>query len=223
MSLTSKQNWQKLADSWVGIAPRDADFDSWMCLNLHPPLAGHLPPEWIDRLEADPRTAAFLRAYLRSSFQWESTWVDWMPGNEVAALVLEPKETLERAVLLAGAVCCRELIAVSISRAVRTELHGLLGPEILQRLAARPSLARLPLPRMAVPASWNGGPAVTLRQSGLLCLRIAVSPFPKAMEARLAAIFPDSVWAEPLNGLSAEDSTLAVDCISAARKLEQTL
>lgn len=224
MSETSKQTWQRLADSWVGIAPRDADFDSWMCLNLHPPLDGHLPAEWLERVEADPRAKAFLRSYLRSRFQWESTWVDWMPNNEVAALMLEPKESLERAVIFSGAVCCRELIAVSISKSVRTALHDLLSAEILQRLAARPSVARLSLPRLAVASEWiDNNPPATLRRSGLLCLRAAISTFPTAMTSRLAAILPDPVWTESLKGIEPMDAKLAADCISAARKLEHSL
>ena len=223
MSTTSKETWQKLADSWVGIAPREAHFESWMSLNLHPPLAGHLPAEWVDRVEADPRAVAFARRYLRSSFKWESTWVDWMPNSDVAALVLEPKEALERAVLLAGALCCRKLIAVSISKPVRIALVDALGAEVLQRLSARPALGRMELPDAVVPLAWAMKPAETLHRSGLLCLRLAVSPFPSGMESRLAAILPDPVWMEPLPAFSPEDPKLAMECIAAARKLDHSL
>jgi len=194
-----------------------------MSLNLHPPLEGHLPAEWVARVEADPRAESFARRYLRSSFKWESTWVDWMPNSDVAALVLEPKESLERIVMLAGAVCCRELIAVSISKVVRTALINALGAEVLQRLAARPSVGRMSLPRAAVPLAWALNPADTLRRGGLLCIRLAVSPFPSGMESRLAAILPNPVWLEPLPELSAEDPKAAMECLAAARKLDRSL
>jgi hypothetical protein len=223
MSTTSKETWQKLADSWVGIASREAHFESWMSLNLHPPLEGHLPVEWVARVEADPRAAAFARRYLRSSFKWESTWVDWMPNSDVAALVLEPKEALERAVMLAGALCCRKLIAVSISKTVRIALVDALGAEVLQRLSARPALGRMELPDAFVPLAWAMKPAETLHRSGLLSLRLAVAPFPSGMESRLAAILPDPVWMEPLPAFSPEDPKLAMECIAAARKLDHSL
>lgn len=223
MSTTSKETWQKLADSWVGIAPREAHFEPWMSLNLHPPLEGHLPAEWVARVEADPRAAAFARRYLRSSFKWESTWVDWMPNSYVSALVLEPKEALERAVLLAGALCCRKLIAVSISKTVRIALVDALGAEVLQRLSARPALGRMELPDAVLPLAWAMKPAETLHRSGLLCLRLAVAPFPSGMESRLAAILPDPVWMEPLPAFSPEDPKLAMECIAAARKLDHSL
>ena len=223
MSATSKETWQKLADSWVGIAPSEAHFESWMSLNLNPPLEGHLPPEWVSRVESDPRAAAFVRRYLRSSFKWESTWVDWMPNSEVAALVLEPKEALERAVMLAGAVCCRELIAISISKAVRTALFDALGGDVLQRLSARTSVGKISLPHAAEATAWGLEPALTLRRCGLLCLRLAVSPFPSGMETRLAAILPDPAWMEPLPAFASEDARLAMECIAAARKLDHSL
>ena len=223
MSTTSKEIWQKLADSWVGIAPKEAHFESWMSLNLNPPLEGHLPAEWVARVESDPRAAAFVRRYLRSSFKWESTWVDWMPNSDVASLVLEPKETLERAVMLAGAICCRALIAVSISKAVRSALVDALGADVLQRLAARPALGRIALPPAVVPLAWTLKPADTLRRSGLLCLRLAVAPFPSGMESRLAAILPDPVWMEALPAFSPEDPRLAMECLNAARKLDHAL
>jgi hypothetical protein len=223
MSTTSKETWQKLADSWVGIAPREAHFESWMSLNLHPPLEGHLPVKWVARMEADPRATTFARRYLRSSFKWESTWVDWMPNSDLAALVLEPKEALERAVILTGALCCRKLISVSISKAVRIALVDALGAEVLQRLAGRPALGRMELPDAVVPLAWALKPGDTLRRSGLLCLRLAVSPFPCGMESRLAAILPDSVWIEPLPAFSPEASKLAMECIAAARKLDHSL
>jgi hypothetical protein len=223
MSLTSKETWQKLAESWVGIAPREAHFESWMALNLNPPLQGHLPAEWVERVENDPRAASFLHRYLRSNFQWNTTWVDWMPNNDVASLVLEPKEALERAVMLAGAVCCRELIAVSISKAVRTVLLEALGAEVLQRLASRPSLVRITPPSAVVPSQWGLHVTETLRRSGLVCLRLAVSPFPSGMESRLAAILPDPTWAEPLPRFSASDPQAAMDVIVAGRKLDHPL
>ena len=223
MSITSKETWQKLADSWVGIAPKEAHFESWMSLNLHPPLEGHLLAEWVARVEADPRAAAFARRYLRSNFKWESTWVDWMPNSDVASLVLEPKEALERAVILTGAICCRGLIAVSISKSVRRALVEALGVDVLQRLAARPALGRIALPPAVVPLAWALKPADTLRRSGLLSLRLAVSPFPSGMESRLAAILPDPVWMEPLPAFSPEDPKLAMECIDAARKLDHSL
>jgi hypothetical protein len=223
MSLTSKETWQKLADSWVGIAPREAHFESWMTLNLNPPLQGHLPAEWVARVENDPRAASFARRYLRSSFKWDFTWVDWMPNSGVAALVLEPKESLERAVMLAGAVCCRDLIAVAISKTVRTALVEALGAEVLQRLASRPSIGRMALPVSAVPSIWSLNPAETLRRSGVICLRVAVSPFPLGMEARLAAILPDPAWKEAMPAFLTEDPKLAMDVIAAARKLDHSL
>ena len=223
MSTTSKEIWQKLADSWVGIAPKEAHFESWMSLNLNPPLEGHLPAEWVARVESDPRAAAFVRRYLRSSFKWESTWVDWMPNSDVASLVLEPKETLERAVMLAGAICCRALIAVSISKVVRCALVDALGADVLQRLAARPALGRIALPPAVVPLAWALKPADTLRRSGLLCLRLAVAPFPSGMESRLAAILPDPVWMEALPAFSPKDPRLAMECLNAARKLDHAL
>lgn len=223
MSTTSKEIWQKLADSWVGIAPKEAHFESWMSLNLNPPLEGHLPAEWVARVESDPRAAAFVRRYLRSSFKWESTWVDWMPNSDVASLVLEPKEALERAVMLAGAICCRALIAVSISKAVRSALVDALGADVLQRLAVRPALGRISLPPAVVPLAWALKPADTLRRSGLLCLRLAVAPFPSGMESRLAAILPDPVWMEALPTFSPEDPRLAMECLNAARKLDHAL
>jgi YOP proteins translocation protein K (YscK) len=223
MSTTSKETWQKLADSWVGIAPEEAHFESWMSLNLHPPLEGHLPAEWVARVKADPRASAFARRYLRSSFKWESTWVDWMPNSDVAALVLEPKESLERAMMLSGALCCRQLISVSISKAVRIALVDALGSEVLQRLSARPALGRMGLPDAVLPLAWALKPAETLRRSGLLCLRLAVSPFPSGMEARLAAILPDSAWKEAMPAFSTEDPKLAMEVIAAARKLDHSL
>ena len=202
MSTTSKEIWQKLADSWVGIAPKEAHFESWMSLNLNPPLEGHLPAEWVAR---------------------ESTWVDWMPNSDVASLVLEPKEALERAVMLAGAICCRALIAVSISKVVRSALVDALGADVLQRLAARPALGRIALPPAVVPLAWALKPADTLRRSGLLCLRLAVAPFPSGMESRLAAILPDPVWMEALPAFSPKDPRLAMECLNAARKLDHAL
>lgn len=223
MSTTTKETWQKLAESWVGIAPKEDDFVSWMSLNLHPSLEGHIPAKWLDKVQSDPRATTFVRRYLRSRFQWESTWVDWMPNNEVAALVLEPKEAIERAVMLTGAVCCRELIAVSISKAVRSAIMQALGAEVLQRLASRPALQKILPPRAVVPSSWSFMPSETLRRSGLLCLRLAVSAFPSGLESRLATMLPDAVWLETLPAISPEDSSLAVECILAARKLDQSL
>lgn len=223
MITTSKETWQKLAESWVGIAPKEEHFASWMALNLTPPLEGHLPAKWVARVEADPRAAVFARRYLRSRFKWDLTWVDWMPKNEVAVLLLQPKESIERAVMLAGAVCCRELIAVSISKSVRIALQEVLGADVLQRLASRPSVGRIPLPRAVVPAVWSFMPSETLRRSGLLCLRIAVSPFPAGLESRLAAILPDPIWSEPLPGFSEEEPKFAMECLSSAIKLDHSL
>lgn len=223
MSTTSKETWQKLAESWVGIAPREEEFVSWMSLNLNPPLEGHIPAKWLAQVESDPRAATFVRRYLRSRFKWESTWVDWMPNNEVAALVLEPKESIERAVMLVGAVCCRDLIAVSISKTVRTAITEALGSDVLQRLASRPAMRKIPLPRAVVPTAWSFMPSETLRRSGLLCLRLAVSAFPSGLESRLATLLPDAVWLEALPEFSPEDSSMAMECMVAARKLDQAL
>ena len=223
MSTTSKETWQKLAQTWVGIAPKEEHFVSWMSLNLNPPLEGHIPAKWLSQVESDPRAATFVRRYLRSRFKWESTWVDWMPSNEVAALVLEPKESIERAVMLAGAVCCRELIAVSISKAVRIAITQALGAEVLQRLALRPAMRKIALPRAVVPSAWSFMPSETLRRSGLLCLRLAVSAFPSGLESRLATMLPDAVWLEALPEFSPEDAASAMECMIAARKLDQSL
>ena len=125
--------------------------------------------------------------------------------------------------MLAGALCCRKLIAVSISKPVRIALVDALGAEVLQRLAARPALGRMELPDAVVPLAWAMKPAETLHRSGLLCLRLAVSPFPSGMDSRLAAILPDPVWMEPLPAFSPEDPKLAMECIAAARKLDHSL
>ena len=223
MSKNPAETWLKLAESWIGIAPRDDHFDSWMKLNLHPPLAEHLSAKFASIIESDPRALAFAQRHLRSRFQWESTWVDWMPNNPVSNLLIAPRETLERIVLLTGALCCRELIATTITRAERRLLADALGAEVLQRLASRPSLHRLKIPAQARLDDWAGDPVATLRRSGLLCLRVAVAPYPNAIEFRLAAMFPDPVWKFSAPVAESEDSAVALDCLEAARQLDLPL
>ncbi len=223
MSKNPAETWQNLAESWIGIAPGDAHFDSWRKLHLHPSLSEHLPARLAAVIESDPRALAFAQRHLRSRFQWESTWVDWMPNNAVSKLLLEPKETLEHSVVLTGALCCRELIATTITRAERRVLADTLGNEILQRLAARPALNRLRVPPCAKLDNWAGDPASTLRRSGLLCLRVAVAPYPNAIEFRLAAMFPDPVWKFSAPAAEPAESEGALDCIQAARQLDQSL
>jgi|LakMenEpi03Aug12_release.lakeMendotaPanAssembly.Ray.scaffolds.fasta_scaffold155046_3 hypothetical protein len=223
MSSTSKETWQKLAESWVGISPRDEHFDAWMTLNLHPPLQGHVPEEWRSRLESDPRATSFLQRQLRSNFRWESTWVDWMPNNHAANWLLGPRENLERTILLAGAICCRELIAHSIAKTIRTALLDTLGSEVLQRLSSRPALAKIPVPPAARPLAWALDPAQTLRRSGLICLRIAAAPFPVGMEARLAAILPDPVWTDKALTFADTDSERAMEILLAGKQLDYSL
>lgn len=220
MSKNSTETWQKLAEAWMGIAPRDGHFDSWMKLNLHPPIAEHLPPKFAAVIESDPRALAFVQRHLRSRFQWESTWVDWMPINEISNLLLEPAKNLERVLLLTGAICCRELIATTIARTERRALADLLGGEVLQRLSSRPALARLKVPDAARLEDWAGDPAAALRRSGLLCLRVAVAPYPNAIEFRLAAMFPDPVWKFSAPAPTPAESEDALECIQAARQLD---
>lgn len=223
MSKNPAETWQKLAESWIGIAPRDDHFDSWMKLNLHPPLGEHLPAKFASVIESDPRALAFAHRHLRSSFQWESTWVDWMPNNPVSNLLIAPKETLERTILLTGALCCRELISTTIARVERRLLADALGVDVLQRLASRPSLNRLKIPAAARMDAWAGDPAATLRRSGLLCLRVALAPYPNAIEFRLAAMFPDPVWKFSAPVAESADSAAALDCLEAARQLDLAL
>lgn len=223
MSKNSTETWQKLAESWIGVAARDDHFDSWMKLNLHPPLGEHLPAKFASVIESDPRALAFVRRHLRSRFHWESTWVDWMPNNGVSSLLLAPVESLERALVLTGAVCCRELIAKSIARTERRSLSDVLGDDVLLRLTSRPSLARLTVPASARLEDWAGDPAAALRRSGLLCLRVAVAPYPNAIEFRLAAIFPDPVWKFAAPAAQSAESEAALLCIQAARQLDQAL
>ncbi len=223
MSESAKSTWQKLAESWVGIAPRDAHFESWMKLNLHPPLEGVLPSEWIKRLEADPRALSFARRALRSEFKWESTWVNWMPNNPISHLALESRERIERAVLLTGALCCRELISRTILRTIKAPLQGALGHEVLERLASRPAVLKARIPTVAIPLSWSPDPLVTLRRSGILCLRVAISQFPPGLESRLAAMISGEAWAEQLPPLTSEESDSAMACIETARKLDTAL
>jgi hypothetical protein len=223
MSESAKSTWQKLAESWVGIAPRDAHFESWMKLNLNPPLEGVVPAEWIQRIEADPRALSFARQSLRSEFKWESTWVNWMPNNPISQLALEPRESIERAILLTGALCSRELVARTILRSIKAPLQQALGKEVLDRLASRPAVLKAPIPPVATPLSWNPDPLATLRRSGILCLRIAISQFPPGLESRLAALMSDEAWTEPLTPLAAADSDSAMACIETARKLDANL
>lgn len=223
MSKNPTETWQKLAESWLGVAARDDHFDSWMKLNLHPPLGEHLPAKFASVIESDPRALAFAHRHLRSRFQWESTWVDWMPNNEISNLLLAPKKDLERAVVLTGAVCCRELIAKTITRVERRNLADVLGDDVLLRLASRPSLARLTVPASARLEDWAGDPAAALRRSGLLCLRVAVAPYPNAIEFRLAAMFPDPIWKFAAPAAQPAESEAALQCIQAARQLDQAL
>jgi hypothetical protein len=223
MTKSSNETWQKLAEAWIGVAPRDEHFDSWMKLNLRPPLGEHLPEKFATVIEADPRALSFVQRHLRSRFQWESTWVDWMPNNEISNLLLAPVAILERALILTGAVCCRELIATTIARTERRILGDALGGEVLQRLASRPALARLPIPASARMEDWAGDPASTLRRSGLLCLRVAIAPYPKAIEIRLTAMFPDPVWKFSAPSVQSAESDAALRCIQAARQLDQSL
>lgn len=223
MSKNPTETWQKLADAWMGVAPKDGHFDSWMKLNLHPPLGEHLPQKFAAVIESDPRALAFVQRHLRSRFQWESTWVDWMPNNEISNLLLAPVETIERTLLLTGAVCCRELIATTITRTERRVLTELLGVEVLQRLASRPSLGRLKIPTSARLEDWAGDPASALRRSGLLCLRVTVAPYPKAIEFRLAAMFPDPIWKISAPAPEPAASEAALQCIQAARQLDMAL
>lgn len=223
MTKSSNETWQKLAEAWIGVAPRDEHFDSWMKLNLRPPLTEHLPEKLAAVIESDPRALAFVQRHLRSRFQWESTWVDWMPNNEISNLLLAPVEILERALILTGAVCCRELIATTIARTERRILADALGEGVLQRLASRPALARLPVPASACMEDWAGDPAATLRRSGLLCLRVAIAPYPKAIEFRLAAMFPDPVWKFSAPAVQSAETDSALRCIQAARQLDQAL
>jgi hypothetical protein len=220
---TTETSWQRLAESWVGLAPRDSHFDSWMELNLHPPISGLVPDGVAEKISADPRALSFARRHLRSSFQWESTWVGWMPNNPISILVLEPREAIERAVLLAGAVCCRELIATTIARTGRQKLAAALGPDVPVRLASRPGLSKLQIPAAARPASWGADPAETLRHSGILCLRTAISLFPPGLEARLAALVPGPAWSEKLPPASQAEADAAAACIDAGRKLDHPL
>lgn len=220
MSKNPTETWQKLADAWMGVAPKDGHFDSWMKLNLHPPLGEHLPPKFAAVIESDPRALAFVQRHLRSRFQWESTWVDWMPNNEISNLLLAPVGTIERTLLLTGAVCCRELIATTITRSERHILTELLGVEVLQRLDSRPSLARLKVPAVARLEDWAGDPAAALRRSGLFCLRVAVAPYPNAIEFRLAAMFPDPIWKFSAPAPEPSVSEAALQCIQAARQLD---
>lgn len=223
MTKSSNETWQKLAESWIGVAQRDEHFDSWMKLNLRPPLGEHLPEKFAAVVESDPRALAFVHRHLRSRFQWESTWVDWMPNNEISNLLLAPVEILERCLILTGAVCCRELIATTIARSERLILVDALGADVLQRIASRPSLTRLPIPASARLEDWVGDPAATLRRSGLLCLRVAIVPYPKAIEFRLAAMFPDPIWKFSVPAVQSAESDAALRCIQAARQLDQSL
>lgn len=220
---TTETSWQRLAESWVGIAPRDSHFESWMELNLHPPIAGLVTDDVAAKISADPRALAFARRHLRSSFQWESTWVGWMPNNPISILVLEPRESIERALLLTGAICCRELVATTILRAIRQKLAEALGPDVPVRLASRPALARLEIPTTARAGAWSADPIETLRHSGILCLRTAISQFPPGLEARLAALVPGGAWSEKLPPMSQAEADSATACIEAARKLDLPL
>jgi hypothetical protein len=143
-----------------------------------------------------------------------------MPNNEISSLLLAPVETIERTLLLTGAVCCRELIATTITRSERRILSELLGMEVLQRLASRPSLAKLKIPAGARLEDWAGDPASSLRRSGLFCLRAAVAPYPNAIEFRLAAMFPDPIWKFSTPAPEPSASEAALQSIQAARQLD---
>jgi hypothetical protein len=57
----------------------------------------------------------------------------------------------------------------------------------------------------------------------LLCLRVAIVPYPKAIEFRLAAMFPDPIWKFSVPAVQSAESDAALRCIQAARQLDQSL
>ncbi len=221
MSQTTPDSWKKLAASWVGIAPRNDLFDSWMSLNLNPPIEGRFPKGWEDRIKADPRALAYVRRHLRSSLNWESTWVDWSPSNEISVLLLSPKEVIERAVVLAGAICCRPLISKTIAKADRLSIVEVLGPAVVQRLSSRLSISRLNPPIAARFSEWGGDIPAALKRSGLLCLRIALRTHARDIEPRLAALLPDPLWKFSAPEFSPGEPEAAADCLKAALHLDQ--
>ena len=211
-------SWKSLADSWICIAPRDEHYEGWMRLNLHPDLAGHAPAAALKVISSDPRALAFARKSLRQHLAWDSVAIDWIPQGVLSRLLLATPEQALRIVYLVGGICCLHLLPGTILRRDLQDLENALGIATIQHLRNRPSLARLPKPASIQPSSWGNSPAATLKNSGILCLRLALLTQERPLESRLAALLPDPAWKAAL--ASPEQAAVAMACLEAASKLD---
>lgn len=211
-------SWKSLADAWIGIAPRDGHYESWMRLNLHPELEGHAPEPILKQLSGDPRSLAFARKCLRQHLAWDSVAIDWMPQGVFSRLLLATPEKARRTATLAGGICCLHLLPGTILKNDLKSLEKALGVSTLQHLRNRSSLARLPKPASIQPFQWDSSPESTLAHTGILCLRLALLTQPHPLESRLAALLPSPAWNGPLRDTA--DADKAMVCLEAISQLE---